>query len=250
MSQDQPMSHPQPVKKRIPKPADFVPIEYFDDDHPMWPGVARCCAWNGNEGRQCNAPAVRQKQVCQTHGGMTPGGIASPHFKTGKYSKYIPEGMHEVYERGIQDSGLIELREELALVDGRISQLLQTLQSGGGNVAWRSLSYQWQLLDKAMTRGDAEAAARHRTELNRLIDEGGQAFKTWEEIYSALDLRRKLAEAERRRIMDAEQFVTAREAMALITAVMGVIKENVVNPAILRQIARGIDDLTSSRRIE
>lgn len=62
---------------------------------------------------------------CRIHGGATPGGFASPHFKTGRYSKVLPAALRDRYEQARGDEDLLSLRDELALVDARIGEVLQ-----------------------------------------------------------------------------------------------------------------------------
>ena len=42
---------------------------------------------------------------CHYHGGKTPRGIASPHFRTGRYSKYLPGGLEKLCENARADPG-------------------------------------------------------------------------------------------------------------------------------------------------
>lgn len=59
------------MKKRVPKPVDFVSEERFSDDFhdPRKRGGRRCIAWNGNAGRQCEVRATRGHKACHIHGG-------------------------------------------------------------------------------------------------------------------------------------------------------------------------------------
>lgn len=61
---------------------------------------------------------------CRIHGGASLGGIASPTFKTGRYSKVLPEALRYRYEVARDDEDLLSLRDEIALLDLRITELL------------------------------------------------------------------------------------------------------------------------------
>ena len=47
----------------------------------------RRCDARTRSGAPCRAPAMRHRERCRMHGGKTPRGIGSPHFKTGQYSR-------------------------------------------------------------------------------------------------------------------------------------------------------------------
>ncbi len=50
----------------------------------------QCTATSKRSGNQCQKHAMRGRTVCLAHGGKTPRGTASPHFKTGRYSRSLP----------------------------------------------------------------------------------------------------------------------------------------------------------------
>jgi len=64
------------------------------------------------------------RNVCRAHGGATPRGIASPHYKHGRWSKDVPTQLACRYEEARQDSELLSLRDEIALIDCQISTVL------------------------------------------------------------------------------------------------------------------------------
>ena len=86
----------------------------------------QCQAKSKATGVQCRRRAVKGKRVCTVHGGLTPSGHASPHFKSGRYSRYLPARLTERYREAQADQRLLELREEIALIDARLCELLPT----------------------------------------------------------------------------------------------------------------------------
>jgi hypothetical protein len=85
----------------------------------------QCQARKKRTGEQCRRRAVAGMRVCTVHGGLTPRGAASVHFKTGRYSRYLPARLLDKYEDAGTDPRLLELREDIALLDARIAQLLE-----------------------------------------------------------------------------------------------------------------------------
>ena len=63
----------------------------------------QCHAKSKRSGQQCRRRAVRGRNVCQMHGGVTPRGFALPQTKTGEYSKDVPTRLIADYERTKDD---------------------------------------------------------------------------------------------------------------------------------------------------
>jgi hypothetical protein len=84
----------------------------------------QCAAKCKATGDQCRRRAVKGKRVCTVHGGLTPVGSASPHYKSGRYSRHLPARLSERYSEAQTDKRLLELRDEIALVDTRLADLL------------------------------------------------------------------------------------------------------------------------------
>jgi len=56
----------------------------------MWAGKKKTCGSKlRNKSQKCKCTILMKNGRCRLHGGATPRGTDSPHFKTGRYSKYI-----------------------------------------------------------------------------------------------------------------------------------------------------------------
>lgn len=81
------------------------------------------CGAKTRSGGTCKrAPMTNGR--CNLHGGKTPNGIALPQTKTGRYSKYLPTELLDNYQAALADSELLSVRDEIALVDAKIGQIL------------------------------------------------------------------------------------------------------------------------------
>jgi hypothetical protein len=134
---------------------------------------------------------------CRMHGGATPRGVASPHFKHGRYSKALPVRLAAVYEQARTDDDLLAVRDEAALVQARIGELLTCL-------------------------ADDDAA------------EGDE--RIWREVLRMIDALRKASASERKRLVDLQAMVTVDEAMAFAAALVATVQWHVHDPATLRAI--------------
>lgn len=193
---------------------------------------------------------------CRIHGGLTPTGIAHPNFKTGRYSKYLPAHILLDFQSAKTDPELVECRHELALIDSRMAQLAQRLQSGTDGELWTMLGWSFDTLatnfDSLVTeiKNDSlelRATAASLEDCRKVINDVRASDISWKEIYALLEQRRKLVETESKRLKDMQQMMTSEQAALLISAVAEVIKENVTDTAQRRRISEGITNLVVGR---
>ena len=104
--------------------------------------MPQCTGTSKRSGLQCKRNAKPGRSVCKIHGGDTPVGLAAPNFKTGRYSKYLPAGLAERYVAARTDPELLSLRDEIGLVDTRITEVL--IQSSDPDT---SLGTVWEFLE-------------------------------------------------------------------------------------------------------
>src|SRR6187399_1656871 len=100
--------------------------------------VPNVCGAKTRQGDTCQRPGMPNGR-CHLHGGKSLGGVASPSFTTGKYSKYLPTRMLDRYHEAAEDHELIALREDVALLDARIADMLQRVDTGESGEIWASL---------------------------------------------------------------------------------------------------------------
>lgn len=226
--------------ERIPKPDDFVPEPVFPPGHAK-AGKPRCKAWNGRQGRQCaNSPLVG-RDICYQHGGAAPTGLASPNLKTGRYSKYLPKGLLDPYQSGLEDTELVSLRDEISILDARTGELMSKIDLGESHEVWRRLQSSMRAFDRfnriasRLSDDDPERqvylarAAEELGQVRQLIDRGIGDWAIWSEIKSNMSLRKILAEGERRRLVDLQQMITSDQAKLLVRALMSSVLKNVTD---------------------
>lgn len=183
--------------------------------------------------------------VCHIHGGKTPAGVASPHFKTGRHSKHMPGRLLERYEEALADGDLLNLRSEIALIDTRIAMLIEMLDQGDFGARWLQLKQTYQLMAQSATAKDLGAGKAAFEVLGDLIQTGADEVLTWSQISDVVEQRRKLVETERKRLVDSQQFLTTEEAMLLVSAVVSLIKKRVHDRQILAEIQADVIQLMS-----
>lgn len=205
----------------------------------------QCTAKSKRSGERCKRHASPGMNVCYMHGGKSPRGMASASFKHGRYSKDLPTRLAGRYQEAVQDTRLLELRDEIALVDSRLGDLLARVDSGEAGLHWQRLHATWDEFSEAQRAKDTEGAGKAINELGRLIQRGASDYAAWHEVGIQLEQRRKLVESERKRLVEMQQMVTAERAMILLAAIVDVIRRHVSDKDALMAISADIRKLTA-----
>lgn len=198
------------------------------------------CGAKTKAGTPCKNAPVKGRTRCRLHGGATPRGMANPNTKHGKYSKYLPARLQAKYEEAESDGDLIALRSELALIDARVIDLVQRVDTGEAGDTWRKLGRAYDEMVRATKAKNTAGMRAALEQIGDLIDKGKDDYAAWDEVTNLLEQRRKLVETERKRLVEMEQMITSERAMMLVGAVAGVIKAHVSDPKQLAAISRDI----------
>lgn len=179
---------------------------------------------------------------CWLHGGKSPTGLASASFKTGRHSRYLPARLYDKFVEAQNDPMLFELRGEVALVDVRIGELLQRVDTGESAEIWKRLDTTFQKLKGAiMGDGDAQAVVFALGELEKNITTGIGDWAAWAEIARMVEQRRKLVESERTHQKAMQQLMSYEQAMLFAGAVLASLKANITDKGLLNKISNEID---------
>lgn len=179
---------------------------------------------------------------CRMHGGASPSGLAHPNTTHGRYSKHLPTRMLASYEQAQQDPELLNLREDIALLDARLSDLLRRVDSGESGKLWQDL----RAASKAYRKGDETQQLESLLEMFSLIDRGYLDTQAWGEIRAAVEQRRKLVESERKRLIEMQQMMTMSQAQLLIARLYDVVSQHVSDRATLAAIGTGLQALAGA----
>lgn len=198
----------------------------------------QCKAKSKQSGERCKRHATPGKEVCRIHGGKTPSGIASPHYKTGRYSKAIPAKLMARYEEAQADPKLLELKDDAALLTARVNDMLTRVEQGDSPALWNQLRDAYNELYEAIFEHKDQTMMRASlTVLDRLISRGIADWKAWHEIQQTVEARRRVVESEHKRLGQMEQLVTVGEMMVLASALLASVQNHVTDRKALSAIS-------------
>lgn len=189
---------------------------------------------------------MRGREVCYMHGGKTPRGAASPHIKTGRWSRDLPTRLAARYAETEHDAELMSLRQDVRLLDTLLMDDMTRLESGESAEAWDMMRKAVDKLDDGIAAeqfGKVQTALR---DMRDVIDRRILHYTTESEIRSKLEQRRRLVETENRMLLAGEQAITIEQAMLLVGALAGILKAHIHDAPTLTKIQTDIGLLISA----
>jgi hypothetical protein len=211
-SNGNPMSNPNPLSNSpAPKP----------------PRGGKVCGAQKKGGGTCQARPCANGR-CRVHGGLTPAGIASPHYKHGrhsKYLKYLPTELKKAFKNALADPELTRLGDELALLTARASQLLERLAQTESPPWGKAVE---ALNDTKVARSE-EDWERAFGALEQVIRTGADAAAsqelTWAELQQVIQEKTRVAAVEHKCEVDDQVLVRIDYATMLLRALLDCVYE-------------------------
>lgn len=203
------------------------------------------CGAKTRKGTPCPKPPAGPSGRCHYHGGSTPRGVAAPNYKHGKYSKYamsLPERYRSAYYRSIDDKKTIELSQQIALVEAREVELVERLTPETSTALWhdaqRSLDSMRAAYEMSPDDPKKEIAAQRAFEaLTEAVRRGVSNEDTWALLLNTLEMRRRLADTERKRIESLQDRPSREELAAFAGALFGSVRRHISDRSISDNVA-------------
>ena len=174
------------------------------------------------------------------HGGRSPVGIASLSFKTGRYSRYLPQRMVADYEASLHDQELLSLRDGISAIDALVLDIIRTLDTGEAGSLWATVLRHKREYEAATKAGNRVGAQTAIERMFAAIEHGAADAQSRAEVANMLEKRRKLTEAEQRRLERMQRLVDMQDVLALLATLSVAVKD---------AVERHVDDPVAARAI-
>lgn len=202
----------------------------------------KCTATSKRTGGPCKANAVVGRSVCYHHGGASRSGISHSGMQHGRYSKHLPTRMGERYQQALIDPELLAMREEVALLDARLADVMGRVDTGESGRVWAALQKAWRVYRTGPPDKRMEAEAQ----ISDLITDGASDYEAWEEVRSLVDQRSRIVGNERQRMMQMQQMLSVDQAMTLLAAVADSVRKHVSDRGTLAAISEDLTRLVAA----
>lgn len=206
------------------------------------PIEGRCGArLRGKPGKFCQRYPVEGRNRCRLHGGASLLGPASPAYRTGRYSKLLPEGLRKSYDRALQDEDALSVANEVHLIQARIDQLVERLHGQDSSRMWRELSEAWTEFKAANRTKDLGMMAHAGAKIDGILSKCSHEEQQWSELVKMVREKSDIAAKEWRRIVDMQQIITLDKGMVLVNTLSDLVLRHVKDRATRAAIADEIN---------
>jgi hypothetical protein len=154
----------------------------------------------------------------------------------GKYSRFLPVRLAARYREALEDPELSSLRDEIAVAQVRLEELLSRLEEGSDSLPWQKAL---RLVEQAKAK-DGAAQQKALADLEALLQRGATEADTWGEVRTGLETLRRLKETEHERLSALGQFVTVAQLNVLIGTLLIAIRDHVEDPHARARLASEI----------
>jgi hypothetical protein len=197
------------------------------------------CGAKTRRGTECQQPAMPNGR-CRLHGGKIPSGIGSPHFKHGRYSDFMPERLLSGYARMVRDPELLNQRDEIALLDSMIFEVLKKLGSADSAQLWQQLREAWKSMEEGNRRGGPEGlrqASEAIAMMGELIRRGAHEYQQQEYVLNLMDRKRRFIESQSKREVQERMVLSYEDASLIFSEIGQAVREALLDhPHLLAEI--------------
>ncbi len=229
-------------KSRIPN------LPNTGQNRALGPGIALCGA--KKDDRVCYAGAMFNGR-CKRHGGRKEDGTApvgqangfqsgpeNNNWEGGRYSRYMPKRLLASYHRAASDPELLALRDDQAVLEARLGELLARAEQEAPD--WAEARTTVRMLKGQMRDGDYEGANHSADLLTHLTEKGVQDDALWRQVERVVDRRRKVTETEQKRVLSSQMLVSKREVISVAVAMGNSVQTHVKDPKVINAIANDL----------
>lgn len=188
-------------------------------------------------GNRCRHLSIAGSRYCQIH---TPA-IETEHSddERGRYTGYVG-ALEEKYQSALQDRYLLHVRDEIAILDARLKDLLKQAKEGVNAAAWKKFSAQYKVLKSSLENKNFSALESILKTMDDAMEEGRRENELWADIQGTMEQRRKLVETEQKYLSQTNQMIPLEAAIVLLSGTITAIKNSLKKYVADRQIEETI----------
>ncbi len=171
--------------------------------------------------------------------------MASPRYRTGKYSKVLPVKLQQKYSEARANPALLDLRDDIAVCESRLMDLFQRAASGESGALWQALGVTLEACNTALAHKDLPAMHRHLETMRQRITEGQDDYHAWEEIQELWKTRCQLTLTEQKTLVAMQQMVSAEQLMVFMGVITDTIQRAVTTHAAAESARAILQDIST-----
>lgn len=187
----------------------------------------KVCGAKTRSGGTCQKPPLQGRTRCKLHGGATPRGADSVHFKHGLYQRSLPKDLKSNFEKLISDPHLLEGRAEVALMQLRLSQLSHRVQTNASGDGWNRLRTLLAELSDANAARDQERLDETLLRIGALVEGEVNDEAAWSELTDFVEKATRIAEREWKRVVANRQVISLEQVHSITVSLIAAVNQHV-----------------------
>lgn len=195
------------------------------------------CPDCGND-LHCPNQAVKGYTLCQTHGGPAPhrGWYGKGKLVNGSGSQFPITRLAAKYNQSQKDGRLLSNRAAVEIIDARVLQLAERIDVDDAPDRLNLLYTVWQEYQEAKHLGRKADEIGKEKQLEGLFEKARTDYEAWNQMMTALDLRRRMIESEVKVLKEIKAIMTAEDAYELTAKLLAAVMRVVDDPTKLKQV--------------
>ena len=189
-------------------------IAIFDEN-----GTPRC-GGKRSDGGACRQHPRKGRYRCGRHGGATPRGLESPHYKTGEHSRYFTGRIASVIKQISEQGDLNDLSENIALLDVRLLELARGIEYNDFQSNLDALQTLYADGTKAINEGDMKTFSVIWRRLGKSIQDGQDLNVAWNEAIKVNNERIRATQTKANIEYRREQALSVNELVDLLNRIL------------------------------
>ncbi len=157
-----------------------------------------------------------------------------------RYNEELPERLQKYYQSAARDNDLLNMRDDIALIEAGIQDSVRRLSTKDPGELWIKARMTYRDLVLALRMQDDRESTRLMTLLGNTLEIGYTDALAWQDIERKQEVKRKMVDTERKRMMDMQQVITTEDFMKVVGSLVDSIRRRITDEDILRYISDDI----------
>lgn len=188
---------------------------------------------------RCGNDAIVGYSYCRHHGGPQPRynfyGVGMAPV-TGAGSKMPLVKLASRYTTLSRDGKFLSNRHSMELIWRRVEILVERIENNEAPDRLAKLTKLWNEFRDADATGKRVDAVALKTQLDNEFERAYHDYASWEQLFQAVDLYRKMTESEVKIAKDLKAIMTAEDGIELVSQLLAIVIQVVNDPVQLKRI--------------
>jgi hypothetical protein len=140
------------------------------------------------------------------------------------------------YNQMKTDGRILSNRHSIEIIDHRVEQLIERIDKNDAPDRLNKLQRLWNEFRNMESKGNEMEALLIKKEIDEQFAAAREDYLSWEQMFNAIDVRRKMVDSEVKVAKDIQAILTAEDAYELVAKLLGSVIQVVDDPNQLKRI--------------